>query len=100
MHQKSDMVCIKARESTLTAEVPNDEFHQWRIGLLQKPEREYPAELPQISRPDVRFIICSILLLSLIPLLTYVWYPGCLRNGLWCQGEVQSSKVYMTITQM
>ena len=27
MHQKSDMVCIKARESTLTAEVSNDEFH-------------------------------------------------------------------------
>ena len=27
MHQEFDMVCIKARESTLTAEVSNDEFH-------------------------------------------------------------------------
>ena len=88
------MVSIKAQEVTLIAEVPDDEFHQWRIGLLQEYEREHPAELPHIARPDVWFIVHFVQLLSLVPLFTHIRYSCCLRNSAWCQGEIYSSKIH------
>ena len=94
------MVCIEARELALTAEVPDDEFHQWRIGLLQEYEREHPVELPHIARPDVWLIMHSIHLLSFVPLLTYIRYSCCLRNGFWCQGEIYSSEGNLNVMQM
>ena len=100
MHQKPDVIRIQVLKVTLTIEVSNDQFHQWCILFLQKLEWKNPAQLPQIPRSDVRLIISSIQLLSLIPFLTNVRYPSHLRNSLWCQSEGHSSKIYMTIMQM
>ena len=97
MHQQSDMVCIEAWESALTTEVSSNESHRRCIWFFQKPEWEHPAELFHIVGPNVWFIMYFFYLLSFVPLLTYIQYSGFLRNGLWCQGEIYTSKSYLTI---
>ena len=94
------MVCIEAREATFTTEVSDNESHQRRIGFFQKPEWEHPAELSHIARPNVWFIMYYVYLLSFVPLFTYIRYSCCFRNGFWCQGEIYTSKSYLTIMKM
>ena len=77
LHEKPDVIGIKARNPPLTIEVLHDQFHELGILISQKSEGEKSRELTQINGLNVRLIMMPIHLLLLMPLFSNIWYACC-----------------------
>jgi len=77
VHEKLDVIGIKARKPPLTTRILHDQFHERSILISQKYEWENSRELPQTTSLNVRLIMMPIYLLLLMPLFSNIWYAYC-----------------------
>ena len=77
VHEKPDVIGIKAGKPPLTTEVFHDQFHERRILISQKSEWKNSRELAQIVDLNIGLIMMPLHLLLLMPLFSNFWYACC-----------------------
>lgn len=77
VHEKLDVIGIKARKHPLTTEILHDQFHEQGILISQNSKWKNSGELVQTAGLNVRLIIMPLHLPLLMPLFSNFRYAYC-----------------------